>query len=122
MNAIKVKRQKLALRHRRVRSKIFGTADIPRLSVRRSLKNIFLQLIDDSCGKTLVAVDSRLLKLSLKNPFKGKTGLAYEAGMALAVRAKKKGLERVCFDRGGYAYHGRVRAAAEGARNGGLIF
>jgi large subunit ribosomal protein L18 len=105
-------------RRRRVRAKVRGTAERPRISVFRSNRGIFAQLVDDDAGRTLAAVswteaDLRGLK-SLDQ--------ARRAGELLADRAKAAGLETAVFDRGGYKYHGRVRALAEGAREGGLSF
>ena len=106
-------------RHRRVRSKVFGSAERPRLVVFRSNRGIEAQLVDDLEGKTLVAASW----LHLKKSFKGtKTDQAAEVGKLLAANAKKAGVEVVVFDRGGYLYHGRVKALAEGAREGGLKF
>jgi large subunit ribosomal protein L18 len=105
-------------RHRRVRGKIAGTAERPRLTVFRSNRGIFAQLVDDGSGKTLAGASWVGLA-----GFKGdKSDQAREVGKALAAAAKKAGIETVVFDRGGYLYHGRVRALAEGAREGGLIF
>lgn len=109
-------------RHRRVRAKIRGTAQKPRLSVFRSLKNIFVQIIDDEKGQTLAGLSTKGLKPTKGNPFKGKAALSYEAGLLIAKKALEKGIKEVCFDRGGYLYHGRVKAVAEGARAGGLKF
>ncbi len=110
-------------RKRRVRAKLFGTAERPRLSVFRSLNSIYAQMIDDEKGETLVAADSIGIK-DAKGPdgMKGKTLVAYATGLAVAEKAKEKGIEKVIFDRGGYAYHGRVKALAEGAKKGGLKF
>lgn len=105
-----------------MRAKIFGTAKKPRLSVFRSLKDVFVQLIDDEAGRTLASQASRGLKPGQENHLKGKTALSYEAGLALAKKAAELGVKDVCFDRGGYLYHGRVKAVAEGARAGGLKF
>ena len=105
-------------RHRRVRGKITGTAERPRLMVFRSNRGIFAQLVDDATGKTLAAANWKVLK-----GHKGdKTDQAHEVGKALAAAAKKAGIETVVFDRAGYLYHGRVKALAEGAREGGLNF
>ena len=106
-------------RHKRVRAKISGTPECPRLNVFRSNANIYAQLIDDVNGVTLAAANT------LEKGFEGATGNAEAAkkvGLALAERAKAKGIEEVVFDRGGYVYHGRVAALAEGAREGGLKF
>ena len=113
-----------ARRHRRIRKKIQGTAERPRLVVFRSLKNIEGQLVDDDTSKTLVGVST--LSEELRG-FRGKSQrpkveVAFEAGKLLADKAKAAGVERVVFDRGGYRYHGRVKAFAEGARKGGLEF
>ena len=106
-------------RHRRVRSKMQGTAERPRLVVFRSNKGISAQLVDDDSGKTVAAAGW----MHLKKGFKGdKTEQAAEVGKVLAANAKKAGVESVVFDRGGYLYHGRVKALADGAREGGLKF
>jgi large subunit ribosomal protein L18 len=105
-------------RHKRVRGKIFGTAERPRLVVFRSNRGIEAQLIDDLEGKTLAAA-SWLDKRSFKG---SKTQQAAEVGKLLALRASKAGIETVVFDRGGYLYHGRVKALADAARKGGLRF
>ena len=112
-NAMRLKR------HVRVRGKISGTPECPRLNVFRSNANIYAQLIDDVNGVTLVSANT------LEKEFEGATGnieAAKKVGLVLAERAKAKGFEDVVFDRGGYLYHGRVAALAEGAREGGLNF
>jgi large subunit ribosomal protein L18 len=111
---------KARLRRRtRIRGKIAGTAERPRLSVFRSNLGISAQLIDDQSGRTLAAAGSQ----HLKKTFKGtKTDQAKEVGKLLAANAKEAGVEGCVFDRGGYLYHGRVKALAEGAREGGLNF
>jgi large subunit ribosomal protein L18 len=112
-------RQARERRHRRVRGKLFGTAERPRLVVFRSNRGIEAQLVDDLEGKTLAAASW----LQLKKPFKGsKTQQAAEVGKLLAQNAKQAGVEDVVFDRGGYLYHGRVKALADAAREGGLKF
>jgi large subunit ribosomal protein L18 len=112
-------RQARERRHRRIRGKVAGTAERPRLAVFRSNKGIFAQLIDDDSGRTIAGASW----LGLKKSFRGnKTDQAAEVGKALAEAAKKAGIEAVVFDRGGYLYHGRVKALAEGAREGGLKF
>ena len=106
-------------RHRRIRAKISGTPETPRLNVFRSEANIYAQIIDDTKGMTLVSASS------LDKEIEGYGGnvIAAEAvGKLVAQRAKDKGIESVVFDRGGYLYHGRVKALAEGAREGGLKF
>jgi large subunit ribosomal protein L18 len=105
-------------RRRRVRAKIRGTSERPRISVFRSNRGIFAQLIDDQTGRTLTAVN--WTEESLRTL--GAMDQAKRAGELLAERAKAAGIERAVFDRGGYQYHGRVRALAEGAREGGLEF
>ena len=112
-NAMRLKR------HVRVRGKISGTPECPRLNVFRSNANSYAQIIDDGYGVTLVSANT------LEKEFEGATGNAEAAkmvGMGSAERAKAKGIEVVVFDRGGYVYHGRVAALAEGAREGGLKF
>ncbi len=106
-------------RHRRVRGKIRGTAERPRLAVFRSNRGIFAQLVDDGAGVTIAAASWLELPKSFKG---GKTEQAAEVGKRLSAAAKKAGLESVVFDRGGYLYHGRVKALADGAREGGLRF
>jgi large subunit ribosomal protein L18 len=106
-------------RHRRVRKHISGTAERPRLAVYRSNTGISAQLIDDQEAKTLAAASWTGLKKSFKGT---KTEQAAEVGKLLAENARKAGIEAVVFDRGGYLYHGRVKALAEAAREGGLRF
>ena len=106
-------------RHRRVRAKVHGSAERPRLVVFRSNRGIEAQLVDDDAGKTLASASH----LALAKSFKGdKTKQAEEVGKALAAAAKKAGVDTCVFDRGGYLYHGRVKALADGAREGGLEF
>ena len=106
----------------RVRNKISGTAARPRLSVFRSNKQIYVQVVDDQKGVTLVAAASNDKVLAAE--CKGKTGIEAAAivGKAIAERAKEKGITTISFDRGGYLYHGRVKSLADAAREGGLIF
>ena len=112
-------REARARRHRRIRGKVSGTAERPRLVVFRSNRGIEAQLVDDGAGRTLAAASW----LNLKKTFKGsKTEQAAEVGKLLAQNAKKANVEAVVFDRGGYLYHGRVKALADGAREGGLTF
>ena len=106
-------------RHKRVRAKVSGTPERPRLNVFRSEKNIYAQIIDDVNGVTLVSANT------LEKEFEGATGnceAAKKVGAVLAERAKEKGIEEVVFDRGGYIFHGRVKELADGAREGGLNF
>ncbi len=118
MSATKTKPQARLRRRRRVRAKVRGTAERPRLSVFRSNRGIQVQLIDDVAGHTLAAVN--WAEDELKSL--GRMDQAKRAGELLAERAKAAGVEECVFDRGGYRYHGRVRALAEGARDGGLTF
>ena len=106
-------------RHKRVRSKISGTPEMPRLNVFRSEANIYAQVIDDVNGVTIASASS--LDKSIAG-YGGNVAAATEVGKLVAERAKAKGIETVVFDRGGYLYHGRVQALAEGAREGGLKF
>ena len=106
-------------RHKRVRAKISGTPGMPRLNVFRSEANIYAQIIDDVSGVTLVSASS-LDKAA--EGYGGNVAAAEAVGKLVAERAKAKGIETVVFDRGGYLYHGRVKALAEGAREGGLQF
>jgi large subunit ribosomal protein L18 len=109
----------LQRRHRRVRGKVRGTAERPRLVVSRSNKGIAAQLVDDMDGKTLASASW----MQIKKSFKGnKTDQATEVGKLIAANAKQAGIEVVVFDRGGYLYHGRVKALADAAREGGLKF
>lgn len=104
---------------KRIRGKITGTATRPRLSVYRSNKEIYAQLIDDIAAHTIVAASSRQADIDSSL---NKTEIAKKVGELLATKAKEAGIETVTFDRGGYPYHGRVKALAEGAREGGLKF
>ena len=106
-------------RHRRVRKNISGTAERPRLNVFRSLNHIYAQIIDDTKGVTLVRASSMDKDF---NQYGGNCEAAKAVGMAVAKKALDKGIKAVVFDRGGYVYHGRVAALAEGAREGGLEF
>jgi large subunit ribosomal protein L18 len=120
------RRTRRATRHKRVTKKMRGTADRPRLVVFRSLKNIEGQLVDDDRGATLFGVST----MAADGPPSGddvegmstKVAASYVAGRRLAEKARESGIEAVVFDRGGYRYHGRVKAFAEGARAGGLVF
>jgi len=111
------RRQRIKLR---IRKKISGTSECPRLSVFRSNKDIYAQLVDDSVGKTILAVSSRTKEISER---KGtKTEKAIIVGKLMAEKATEKGIQKVVFDRNGYLYHGRVKAFADSARKGGLKF
>lgn len=114
-----VKRKK---RHLRVRKRLFGTAERPRLNVFRSSKNIYAQLIDDTVGHTVAAASTLDPEFKAKGISAGTVEAARVVGELVAKRALDKGYKVVVFDRGGYLYHGRVKALAEGAREGGLDF
>jgi large subunit ribosomal protein L18 len=117
MDSITHKRTLAARRAKRTRARIHGTSEAPRLSVKRSLKHIYAQLIDDTKGVTIASASDKDVKAEGK-----KTEIAQAVGKIVAERAKAKGIERVVFDRGSSRYHGRVAALAEGAREGGLQF
>ena len=110
------KRESRIRRHRRVRKKVTGTAERPRLVVFRSLKHIYAQLVDDTAGRTLMTVSSQALAEGKKSE------RSVQVGKAIAEKAKAAGITCVVFDRAGYQYHGRVKAVADGAREGGLNF
>lgn len=109
-------------RHYRLRRYVRGSAGRPRLAVFRSLNHIYAQLVDDEAGRTLVAADSRSKAFRSTHRTGGNVGAAKAVGEVLAQKAKAAGIERVVFDRGGFKYHGRVKALADAARAGGLIF
>jgi large subunit ribosomal protein L18 len=116
--SVATKPAKRLKRRRRVRAKVRGTAERPRMSVFRSNKGVFAQLIDDSAGRTLVAVNWTEPELRSLAPM----DQAKRVGELIAARAKEAGIDSCVFDRGGYQYHGRVAALADGAREGGLAF
>jgi large subunit ribosomal protein L18 len=116
MNTSQIKTEKRARRHKRIRSKVSGTSDMPRLSVFKSNKFVYAQLIDDEKGATLVAASTQDIK------GKGMLEKAKKAGLEIAKLAQEKKIKKVVFDRGGFIYTGRVKALAEGAREGGLTF
>ncbi|MDQ3556740.1 MAG: 50S ribosomal protein L18 [Gemmatimonadota bacterium] len=113
-----------ARRHRRVRKKVHGTPERPRLVVYRSLSHIEGQVVDDAAGTTLIGMSTLAPELRERRSSEGlsKTDMSRAIGKALAERARENGITQVVFDRGGYLYHGRVKAFAEGAREGGLDF
>ncbi|HDL75014.1 MAG TPA: 50S ribosomal protein L18 [bacterium] len=113
------KQQKRYRRHKRVIAKIKGKTSVPRLYVFRSNKHIYAQIIDDEKGKTILSLNDHKLKSLDK---KGKIAIAQNVGKLIAEKAIKEKISKVVFDRGGYKYHGRVKALAEGAREGGLKF
>lgn len=116
----KTRRDQRYRRHLRVRKRISGTAERPRLVVYRSLKHIYAQLVDDQANRTIMGVSDRSKGLGADT--KGKIGQAFAAGKLIAERAKDLGVKQVVFDRAGYMYHGRVKAVADGARKAGLEF
>jgi large subunit ribosomal protein L18 len=123
MRAIKspsTRQQLRARRHLRVRKKVAGTAERPRLVVFRSLKHIYAQLVNDDQGRTVMGLSDGTEGVQADGA--GKVGKAKGVGKALAAKAKAAGITRVVFDRAGYRYHGRVKAVADGAREGGLEF
>jgi large subunit ribosomal protein L18 len=131
---MEIKRGKRQVRHKRIRAKILGTATRPRLCVFRSGKHIYAQLVDDEKGKVLFSASDLKIKNRAPAKSKGKdedktsvvgqakVGRAKEVGKLIAEKAKSSKIEKIVFDRGGYGYHGRVKAVAEGAREGGLKF
>ena len=115
---IKTQADRRARRHLRVRKRVHGTEARPRLVVFRSSKHIYAQVVDDTRGVTLVGASDSSEGIQVDG--KGKTAKSFALGALIAARAKEKGIARVVFDRGGYQYHGRVKAVADGARKGGL--
>ncbi len=120
--SIKKSEEQRVRRHRRVRAKVNGTPARPRLNVYRSLTNIYAQVIDDVSGTTLCSASTVDAALKQTLDGKKKSEQAKLVGLAVAERAKAKGVTSVVFDRGGYQYHGRIKALADGAREGGLEF
>jgi large subunit ribosomal protein L18 len=116
----KTREERRYRRHLRVRKKVSGTAERPRMVVFRSIKHIYAQLVDDDRGATLLGVGDGSEGIALEGT--GKVAKAKAAGKLLAAKAKAAGISKVVFDRGGYRYHGRVQAVADGAREGGLEF
>ena len=110
------------VRHLRIRARVIGTPERPRLAVFRSLNHIYAQVVDDTTGRTLAAVDSRAPDFRQKAKAGGNVAAAKIVGELLAQRAKARGITQVVFDRGGYQYHGRMKALAEAARTAGLAF
>ncbi len=118
--AQKTKRASRLARHKRVRKKISGTPERPRLSVFRSAKHIYVQVVDDVHAVTLASVSTLSKDFRERTAEKGRIGASRWAGQEIAKKSKEKGIGRVVFDRGGYKYHGRVKAVAEAARESGL--
>jgi large subunit ribosomal protein L18 len=122
MGSLDLKRAARLKRKQRIRKKIAGTADQPRLSVFRSARHIYAQVIDDTSGRTLAAASSREAAVTNRSGLKGKVAVAGAVGALVGERAKERGITKVVFDRGGFLYHGRVKAVSEGAREAGLQF
>ncbi len=120
MSVIEQKLERRGRRKQRIRKKIYGTPECPRLSVFRSLKNIYAQLIDDVAGATLVEASSRNKEVRESLKYGGNRGAAAAVGKLLGEKAVAKGIKRAAFDRNGYKFHGRVKALAEAAREAGL--
>ncbi len=116
---LKEKRERKERRKQRIRAKIFGTKEKPRLCVFRSKKNIWVQIIDDKKGHTLISASSKEINLDKKLT---KKEIAFKVGKLIAKKALEVGIKEIVFDRKGYRYHGRVKSLAEGAREGGLQF
>ena len=122
MTKIRTNKGRRVMRHARVRRKIVGTPDRPRLSVYRSLNHVYAQVIDDSQGTTLASASSLESAVKTQQNGRSKVDVAELVGDLISERAKEKGVGTVVFDRGGYKYHGRVKALADAARKGGLVF
>lgn len=120
----KSRQQKRKHRHARVRAKISGTAECPRLNVFKSLRGVYIQLIDDVAQKTLIGLSSKTAPIDTVDAGerKGKVAVSYALGKLLADKAKEQNISTIVFDRGGFSYHGRIQAIADGARDGGLQF
>ena len=119
---ISVKEHKRSFRHERIRKDMAGTSSRPRLCVHRSLNNLQAQIVDDSAGKIIMGKSTLAKDVRAKIKTGGNISAAAVLGEALAAEAVKKGITKVCFDRGGYLYHGRIKAFAEAARKAGLEF
>ena len=117
----KIRRQSRLARHERIRKQTSGTAVRPRLCVRRSLNHMYAQIIDDSTGRSLLQISSLAPELRKESEL-DKTGISSALGKLIATKAIEQGIKQVVFDRGGYLYHGRVKAVAEAAREAGLEF
>jgi len=122
MTVMNNKEKKRIFRHKRIRKRVVGTSQRPRLCLHRSLNNIYAQIIDDTNGKVILGVSTLTKDLRSKLKYGGNIDAASELGEILASQAQQKGIQQVCFDRGGYLYHGRIKAFAEAARKNGLEF
>jgi large subunit ribosomal protein L18 len=122
MNILKEKYRRKLKRHKGIRKRIFGVKEKPRLSVYRSSKNIYCQIIDDTTGKTLASASTLIKDIKDKLPYNGNVEAAKLVGQKIAEEATKIGITKVVFDRSGYKYHGRVKALADSARENNLVF
>jgi large subunit ribosomal protein L18 len=122
MSVSKSKNDLRVRRHARVRRRVTGTAERPRLSVFRSLRHVYVQLVDDASGRTIVAASTREKAVADGLESNSSSAAAVKVGTTIAQRAKSKGISAVVFDRGGYKYHGRIKALADAARGAGLEF
>ena len=122
MSILKEKNRRRLKRHKGIRKKAFGDKEKPRLSVYRSSKNIYCQLIDDTTGKTLASASTLIKDIKDKLPYNGNVEAAKLVGQKIAEEAAKIGITKVVFDRSGYKYHGRVKALADSARENNLVF
>ena len=109
-------------RHGRIRRKIFGTPERPRMTVHRSLKNLYVQVVDDTQSKTIISFSTQDKEFLKSAPKKGKVAKSEKLGQHFAARLKEKGVQKVAFDRGGYKYHGRIKALADSLRQAGIQF
>jgi len=116
----KIREFKRVKRHARIRVKVSGNESMPRIAIHRSLKNLYAQIIDDTQSKTLLSVSTQDKEVKQKFPYAGNVKAAIFLGELFAKKAKEKGISKVVFDRGGYLFHGRIKAFAEGLRKGGL--
>jgi large subunit ribosomal protein L18 len=119
---LSLKERKRIARHRRIRKRIKSTPGCPRLCVHRSLKNLYLQVIDDGAGNTLHSFSTLKKEIKDKIPYRGNVAAAELLGEVVAKRLKQEGINRIVFDRAGYPFHGRVKALAERLRKGGIVF
>jgi large subunit ribosomal protein L18 len=122
MSILKEKHKRRLKRHKGIRKRIIGVKEKPRLSVYRSSKNIYCQLIDDTTGKTLASASTLIKDIKGKLPYNGNVEAAKLVGQKIAEEAAKIGITKVVFDRSGYKYHGRVKALADSARENNLVF
>ena len=122
MGRLELKQQTRLKRKKRIRKKINGTSERPRLCVFRSAKHIYAQVVDDSNGRTIAAAGSVEEKIKAQSELKGKISIASLVGQSVGERAIKQGVQKVVFDRNGFLYHGRIKAVSDGARKAGLSF